>query len=68
VFPPQPNDPHRLVILPFRYGVTLTTSGLMIFCLPTQVLFLKPQLTSTKVNHFIPLSWFILMTIGGQYF
>ena len=36
MFPPQRDDPHRLVIRPFPYGVTLGTSGKMISRLPTR--------------------------------
>lgn len=43
VFPPQPNDPHRLVTRSFRYGVTLTTPDPMISRLFTRALPTEPQ-------------------------
>lgn len=48
MFPPQPNDPHRLVINPFHYGVTLITTGLTISRLSTRALLPEPQPLLTK--------------------
>lgn len=48
MFPSQPNNSDCLVVQPFRYGVTLTTSGQTIFHLSTRDLLRNPQLTPTK--------------------
>ena len=64
-FRTQTNNPHCLSIRPFRYGVTLTTSGLMIFCLLTRAL-LKPQPHLALWSLYPPFRDY-LSTISGRY-